>query len=341
MNIDGTTAGVPNSDQLRVERAYFVWNKMGGSDFFLSLGRRPSTSGPPLNYREDELRAGTPTGSLIDYQFDGITFGYKLSDKTILRLCYGVGYESGFGNNDLAKMPQDRLKDVHFLGGNFDIWNTENMLIQATVARAFDVTDGFNGLVVLPTDPLTGAPVPAPVVMRFTPSANLGAINLAGVTFTKRFRALDLFVSANYVGMRPNELTTPFGGLVSDPFDIPQDRNGGMIYAGIRYKFGEDERTKLGFEFNHGTKYWFNFAQAQDDIIAPKTNTRGEVYEVYLTHRLSSRFIVKANYIDYNYRYSGSGWHVGAPKRLSSTPILGFPTYKSAKVFSLSTIVRF
>ena len=91
LNVDGTTAGVPNSDQVRVERAYFVWNKMGGSDFFLSIGRRPSTSGPPLNFSEDELRAGTPTGSLIDYQFDGVTFGYRLGNKTILRLCYGLG----------------------------------------------------------------------------------------------------------------------------------------------------------------------------------------------------------------------------------------------------------
>ena len=186
INVDGSTAGVPNSDQLRVDRAYFAWNRIGGSKFFLSIGRRPSTSGPPLNYREDEMRGGTPSGALIDYQFDGITFGYKVSDNTILRLCYGLGYESGFGNGDLLQMPQDRLKDVHFLGGNFDIWNSEGWLIQATVARAFNVTDGFNGLVVLPSNPLTGDEVQAPVVMRFTPSLNLGNINLAGFTVTRR-----------------------------------------------------------------------------------------------------------------------------------------------------------
>ncbi|MBS1795081.1 MAG: DUF3373 family protein [Acidobacteria bacterium] len=341
MNVDGTTVGVPNSDQIRVERAYFSWDKIGGSKFFLSIGRRPSTSGPPLQYREDELRGGTPSGALIDYQFDGITFGYKLSDKTVLRICYGLGYESGFGNGDLAQMPADRLKDVHFLGGNVDIWNSDTMLVQATVARAFDVTDGFNGLVVLPNNPLTGETVQAPVIMRFTPSTNLGAINLAGLTITKRFKKLDFFGSLNYVGLRPNDLTTPFGGMMSDPFETPQNRDGAMIYLGARYSFGTEDRTKLGFEFNHGTKYWFNFAQAEDDIIAPKTNTRGEVYEVYLTHRINNRFIVKGDYIYYNYRYSGSGWHVGAPKLLTSTPILGFPTYKDAQMFTLTTIVRF
>lgn len=341
LNVDGTTAGVPNSDQVRVDRAYFSWNNMGGSKFFLSIGRRPSSNGPPLNFREDELRGGTPSGALIDYQFDGITFGYKLNNNTILRLCYGLGYESGFGNGELIKMPQDRLKDVHFLGGNFDIWSSEGWLIQATIARAFNVSDGFNGLTVLPNNPLTGEEIGAPLVMRFTPSTNLGDINLAGITVTRSFGPLDLFGSFNYSGIRPNGESTPFGGLMSDPFDVAVDRDGYMFYAGFRYKFGEDERTKFGFEFNHGSKYWFNFAQAQDDIIAPKTNTRGEVYEVYLTHRINNRFILKGNYANYNYRYSGSGWHLGLPKRLTEMPILGFPTYKDAQILTVSTIVRF
>ncbi|MEW6128759.1 MAG: DUF3373 family protein [Acidobacteriota bacterium] len=341
LNIDGTTAGVPNSDILRVERAYFTWNNIGNSPFFLSIGRRPSTEGPPLNLRQDELRGGTPSGALIDYQFDGMTFGFRASDHTILRLCYGVGYESGFGNGEVLKLPQDRLKDVHFLGGNVDLWTSENMLIQATVARAFDVTDGFNGTMVLPNNPLTGDPVGAPVVMRFTPSTNLGNINLYGLNVTRKFNHLDTFVSANFVGLRPNDKTTPFGGLGVDPFEVPKNQNGSMIYLGARYGFGNDDRSKIGFEFNKGSKYWFNFAQAEDDIISPKTNTRGEVYETYFTHRITSRFIFKADFMRYNYKYSGSGWHLGAPKKLTDSPILGFPTYSKASKFSVGLVARF
>jgi len=40
-NMDGTTSGVPNSDQVRVERAFFSWNRIGGSKLYLSIGRRP------------------------------------------------------------------------------------------------------------------------------------------------------------------------------------------------------------------------------------------------------------------------------------------------------------
>jgi hypothetical protein len=342
MNIDGTTAGVPNSDQLRVERAYFSWNNIANSKLYLSIGRRPSTGGPPLNYRQDELRGGTPSGALIDYQFDGITVGYKFSENMIWRLCWGLGYESGFGNGDLLKMPQDRLKDTHFLGANLDLWNSDTTLIQATYAHAFNVTDGFNGLMVLPTNPLTGDPVPAPVVMRYTPSANLGGIHLFGMNASRRAKAFDFYASGNLSATRPNGVTTPFGGLLSDPFETPVNHSGYMALGGVRFNAPwNDGRTKLGFEFNHGSQYWFNFAQASDDIIAPKTNTRGSVFEAYLTHRINERFIFKGDYIKYVYDYSGSGWHVGAPKALNSQPVLGFPTYDGASMVSVGLISRF
>lgn len=341
LNVDGTTAGVPSGDMIRVERAYFTWNKIGGSNFFLSIGRRPSTDGPPMQYREDEPRGGTPAGPLFNFQYDGLTFGYHLGKSTVLRFCYGLGYESGFGNGDILKQPSDRLKDVHVAGFNLDLWTTEKSLLQAMIVRAFNVTDGFNGLVVLPSNPLTGDSVSAPVIMRFTPSANLGNINLGGILYTRKIGQWDVFGSVNYVGLRPNGTTTPFGGLGSDPFETPVNHNGYMFYVGARYRFRNEDRTKLGFEFNHGSKYWFNFAQAEDDIIAPKTSARGDVFESYLTHRINSRFIVKADYMHYNYKYSGSGWHVGAPKLLDSTPILGFPTYKNAQMFTLSMITRF
>jgi uncharacterized protein DUF3373 len=342
LNIDGTTAGVPNGDMIRVERVYFNWNNIGGSKFYLSIGRRPSTEGPPWNFRQDEPRGGTPSGSLIDYQFDGITFGYHVNEKVALRACYGQGFSSGFGNGNLLKTPADRLKDVHFFGGNFDLYSTDKTFIQSTIARAWDVTDGFNGLVVLPNNPLTGEAVQAPVVMRFTPSANLGAINLYGLNVQRTLRQFDLYVSGNWVSLRPNGQTTPFGGLMSDPFEAPQNHEGHMVYAGVRYSIPQnDGRTKIGFEFNQGSKYWFNFAQAEDDIFAPKSNTRGEAYETYLTHRINDHFIFKADFMHYNYTWSGSGWHLGAPKRLNSTPLLGFPTYDSANMFTAGLTTRF
>lgn len=340
LNIDGTTVGVPNSDILRVERAYFDWKNIGGAPVYLSIGRRPSTGGAPLHLRQDEPRGGTPMGSLINFQFDGITAGWHLNEKSTVRLCYGLGYESGFGNGEQLKMPADRLKDAHFLGVNWDIWSTDQMFVQATVARAFDVTDGFNGLVVLPNNPLTGAPVGAPVVMRFTPSANLGDIDLGSLVVMRRDGPLDWFASINFNRSDPNGVTTPFGGLFSDPFQTPEKQDGNMWYAGLRYSL-PNEQTRVGFEYNHGSKYWFNFAVAEDDIVAPKTSARGNVWELYATHRINKKFIAKLDYMRYDYEYSGSGWQLGDPKQLDSTPVLGFPTYDTVGKVALSVMTRF
>ena len=344
MDVDGTTASVPTGDFLRVERAYFTWKNIANlpGNLYLSIGRRPSTDGPPLNYRLDEPRGGTPSGALINYQFDGVTIGYHIKDKTALRLCWGLGFDSGFGNGQIDQLPADRVKNVQFLGGNFDVYATDKSLVQVTIARAWNLTDGFNGLVVLPTNPLTGDPINAPVILRFTPSANLGALDLYGIVVEHRVGSFDLYASMNWDGLRPNGITTPFGGLGANPFDTPTNHNGHMVYAGFRYNVAKDsDRTKIGFEFNQGSKYWFNMAQAEDDIFAPKTQARGEVYEAFITHRINNHFILKGDYQRFHYTWSGSGWDVGAPERLSTDPLLGFPTYDRGTLLTAGLTARF
>ncbi len=340
MNIDGATTRVPNSDLLRVERAYFNWNNIADSSLYLSIGRRPSTGGPPLHLRDDEMRAGTPLATLIDFQFDGITAGYSLADYSHLRLCYGLGYESGFGSAENLKSPADRMKDVHFLGVNWDLYDKGDTFVQGTVARAFDVTDGFNGLVVMPVNPLTGMAVPAGIVMRYSPSANLGDIDLASLMAMQQWRGFDFFASYSLMKSHPDAATTPFGGLFCDPFDTPQEQDGHMFFAGARYGFA-DEKTNVGIEFNQGSQYWFNFSQGADDVFAPKTATRGEVWELYVTHRITPKFVAKLDFMDYQYDYSGSGWHLGAPKDLDQMQMLGFPSYKNATKMALSLTARF
>ena len=337
INIDGTTSSVPNSDILRVERAYFTWS---GDKFYLSIGRRPSTGGTPLNFRNDEPRGGSPLGTLVNFQFDGATFGWKINDQSTFRLCYGVGFESGFGNAQELKTPADRLKDASFLGINWDIWNTENLFVQTTIMRAFDVTDGFGGLVVLPVDPVTGQDVPAPIVMRYAPSATLGDISWASVVAVMHPGAFDVFGSLSYLESDPNDVTSPFGGLFSDPFETPEKQDAYSYYLGARYNFSND-KTKIGLEYNYGSEYWFNMAVAEDSLFAPKTSVRGDVWELYLTHRITKNFILKLDYMKYNFKYSGSGWHMGAPKDLDSTPILGFASPTDADRFLLGLQARF
>jgi hypothetical protein len=338
---DGTTVGVPpSSDLIRLERGYFTWRDIADLPMYLSVGRRPSTGGAPLNFREDEPRGGTPIGALFNYQFDGITWGYHFSEQSTFRICYGLGYESEWGNGSEYKPPSDRLDDTWFVGAVWDVWNTEDMLVQLNVATAQDIGDGFNGLTVLPFDPVTGQDAP-PAVIRYTPTDNIGNMNLAGLVLVRHDGPFDWFASVNYSESDPNDVTTPFGGMFADPFETPDDEDGHMYYLGARYNFPND-KTRLGLEFNHGSEYWFNFALAEDDFLGPKTSVRGDVWEVYLTHRIRDKFIFKIDYIDYSYDYSGSGWILGAPKDLGDNGnILATPTYDDASKFMASFTARF
>ena len=343
INVDGTTVGVPNSDIVRVDRAYFDWTHIGDTGTYLSIGRRPSTAGPPTEVNEGRLRGGTPLGHVVDYQFDGVTVGYTFKDKmpgAVWRFCYGLGYESGFGSGAELQPPANRLKDVHFGGLNLDLYSTDRLFVQATVLRAWNVTDGFNSLVVMPADPVTGNAVKAPVVMRFTPSANLGDIDLYGMMTESTRDRVTLFASVAGMHTKPENVTTPFGGLLSDPFETPESHAAWSLYTGARFDL-PNQKTQVGAEYNYGSQYWFNFTQSADEILNSKLSTRGHVVEAYVNQSIGKWGQLRVSGINYDFVYSGSGWHMGAPKKISDVPVLGFPSFKN--VFNLRTAftVRF
>jgi len=339
LNTDANWPGVPGDATLKVDRAYFTWTHMFADPLYLSVGRRPSTDGPPLHYREDEVRQGTPMGTIIDMQFDGATLGWHLGEYSTLRACYGVGFESQYGNGLVSA---DRaLKDAPFFGFNIDAYDSPDMQVQTTLARAFDITDGFAGLIIMPNDPVSGQPMPGPIVTRFAPSANLGDFDVASLLVSRTDGPVDWFVTGSWSKSHPDDVTGPFGGLLCDPYDVPESQTGSMYYLGARYTFRNDQ-TKVGLEWNKGSQYWFNFTPAQDDLIGPKTATRGTVWEAYVTHRIRRTFIARLGYIHYDYDYTGSGWHVGAPKEIGDTPVVqGFPTYSKAGMLSLGFSARF
>lgn len=341
INVDGTTVGVPNSDIVRVDRAYFDWNRIGGSGLYVSLGRRPSTGGPPLEIKEGKLRGGTPLGHVVDYQFDGVTVGYTFGEAmpgAIWRFCYGVGYEAGFGSGDQLRSPADRLADVQFGGVNMDLYSTDNTFVQVTALRAWNVTDGFNSLVVMPVDPVTGNPAPGPAVMRFTPSANLGDIDLAAALIERHDGPVHTFVSLAGEWTHPENVTTPFGGLLSDPFSRPVAHDAWSLYTGLRYDVA---KSQLGVEYNYGSQYWFNFTHAADEILLSKLATRGNVVEAYFIQQVGDHASLRVSGINYDFQYSGSGWHMGEPKKIADTPMLGFPTYKNMFNLRVAFNVKF
>ncbi len=346
--MDGTNGGNTTGDWLRVERAYFDWKDIGGSNFYLSMGRRPSTYGPPSQYRENEMRGGTPSGHLVHFNFDGITVGYKLGKHTgvdgqVVRFCYGQGFESEWGNGELFN--EIDTKDVHLGGFNIDAINDGTNLLQFTLFRAVDVTDGFKGTIAVPTGflppSLQQAMFPGfNMITRVQPTTNIGDITLGGVGFTREeMNGINWFGSFGWTQSDPNGKAGMFGGLLSDaemvpvssdgnPLDGTNDivamdftgnstdnkkRDGFSIYAGVQIPAW---MGKVGLEYNYGSKYWTPFTQAQDDILGSKLATRGHVGEAYYIFDINPKMFIKVGGLYYDYKYTGSGAPVGAPQNV-------------------------
>ncbi len=359
--MDGTGSGNTTGDWLRVERAYFDWKDIAGSNFYLSIGRRPSTYGPPGQYRENEMRGGTPSGHLVNFNFDGITVGYHLSKHTgvegqTIRFCYGQGFESEWGNGELFN--EIDTKDVHLAGFNIDAINDGTNFLQFTLFRAWDVTDGFKGLIAFPTQ---YANFFAPTlysdmqkfptfnfVTRVQPSANLGDITLGGIGFAQEtMSGFNWFVSGGWTRLESNGKAGMFGGLASDavyearlnqagtevimvPVRATSDetQDGYSVYAGVQIPA---PAGKLGLEYNYGSKYWTPFTQAQDDAIGSKLAARGHVGEAYYIIDINPNMFIKLGGIYYDYQYTNSGSPVGAPQKIDDV--------QTGEAFSLLPVV--
>lgn len=344
--MDGTSSGNTSGDWLRVERAYFDWKKINGSEFYLSIGRRPSTYGPPSHYRENELRGGTPSGHLVNFNFDGATLGYNLGEITgvegqVVRFCYGQGFESQWGNGEM--FGEIVTKDTHLGGFNIDAINDGTNFLQFTLFGAKDVNDGFKGTMAFPTQ-LAGIFAPTMYqdmqkfdnfnfVTRVQPSGVIGDMYLGGIGFARE-EANDIkwFASLGWTRAEPNGNAGMFGGMLSDAIfeaelnstgteiimvpktsDDSDTKDGYGIYVGVQIPapYG-----KFGLEYNYGSKYWTPFTQAQDDPIGSKLATRGHVAEAYYIFDINPKMFIKLAGLYYDYEYTGSGTPVGAPQKI-------------------------
>ncbi len=331
---DGQTGHLPLDNKLVVDYAYATWSNIFDLPVWFSVGRRPSTEGLPTNIRQNREKVGTAgvPGLMIDYAFDGMTFGIAPYIEALpgfyAKVCYGKGYDSGFRTD----LPGDSTpKDVNFIGVNIVPVDTDTLHVELQWDRAFDIFDTF---------PDSGV------------KANLGDIDQYGLTATYMLDnvgpgALNLFASAAISKTHPSDellrmniLTNdpnatgdstgqtllyiqnqPMAGLLYDYGDEKKSRTGHAFYLGARYDLNTG--TKIGLEYNHGSKNWITFGPASDDLWTNKLGTRGDVYEAYLIQELPElpiarmgKAFFRLGYQYYKFKYTGSNSWIGTPKKI-------------------------
>jgi Protein of unknown function (DUF3373) len=365
ITLDGNTSSVPHGDTISLERAYFLYSNMINEiPVSFSLGRRPSTDGPPMEYGKNSMEAGSPLSTIINWQFDGASLNFGLEEVTNIpgaafKLCYGLGFEGGWGNSYSLQNTATDVDDVHMFGVIATLYNDDAFSAVFNYAHAWDITDGFTGLTLMPFIPYKKAdgtynfePNYGGYVSRMQPMTEIG--DWDGASFLLRSnleertgKDIDVFLALSWSHTDPSQISqNPFyeimgQGLLSSNGQLePQD--GYSIYAGILFPM--PLKAKLGLEYNWGSEYWFNFTGAEDSIAGSKLAARGSVIETYYIQPIISKnFFLKLGMKYYDYEYTGSGNPLGAPVKISEASSLDaiFPVIDKVWDLSASLTMQF
>lgn len=336
LTFDGSSGRQPKDNTLVVDRAIINWNNIAGLPMWFSIGRRPTTDGPPNQLRLGlDERMASPS-AYMNYAFDGLTLGYAYNNlfgmedaPGRIRFCYGRGFESGPTDQSDGSLEDD----VDFGGLSWDIYNKGDQFIYLQSFGAFNIFNvPDNVTFVNPYEfsvwqaelAATGSGVYFDPLNRehnlILDRDNLGNIFHTAAVYMDKYQDLNYFIHAGWSHTDPQGTDELGNGLLSSWYDEPTSKDGYSVHLGVRYDLN-DLGLKLGAEYNYGSEYWISFTPAHDDLYQSKLATRGHVYEVYGIYDLPTgeaiskygKVFMRLGYQHYEYNYTGSGFWLGAP----------------------------
>jgi len=330
---DGNVTRTPTGDSaLYVDRAFVNWNNIADLPMWFSIGRRPTTDGPPAEVRlgMDE-RLATPM-AFMNWPFDGLALGYGWNwgpeelGTSKLRFCYGRGFEDGLQADSL-----NTIDDMDFAGLSWDIMKKDDRFAYIQSFMAFNVINYPN---------FQSEFIDAMAPSMYGPRVNLGDIWHTSAVYQNKVGDLNYFLSGGYSQTMPNS-----NGMFNDAMYMmgmggaanTDNEHGYSLYAGLRYDM-DNIGLKLGAEFNWGSQYWLAMSPGHDEIYQSKLATRGQVYEVYMIYDLPTgeaiskyaKTFIRLGYQHYEYDYTGSGdWNM-YPYKLADAAAFGMDSVESA-----------
>jgi len=293
-NFDGVAKdfdhpSIPEDEgNLHVERAYIDYF-IPNTPLCLTFGRLPTSEGPPNELKENTTRKATWPKLLNDGESDGIMANLSMNwtglDGAMLRFAYaklsqnykeytGLEFDDTRIYVGAAETELPGIKDSLFWLG----------YIRAQGVNAVTQIPGSTSLKVVDYPKSAGNWDFYNIHLQFNNIRNLG---------------LDWFVSYTHLHIDNTSegskiaTTMPDGstavvaevGVYTDSMNgnLGKTRNGRCLFTGFRYRLpirGLKFPT-VGFEFNHGTKYWTGVTSRGGGDIINKINVNGEAYEAY------------------------------------------------------------
>ena len=317
-NFDWISSESAYNDTLRVRSAYFYYHNRTflGTDipWTMSIGRRPSTGGKLINLRDDD-RDTSPLAHAINVEFDGLSSKFsfkKYVQGMYVKFCAGRGMSNAtpmfsatpYSQDDAANSSIDMLGvifapyDNNQYSVTTQYYYANNLIdMSATVPNAIDTVGGIHSA-----------------------SANL-TVKGIGNEWSDFLDDSTFFVSAAMSKTNPKDGKAMLGST--------QSETGTSFWIGAQFPSLMSDDGKMGFEYNHGSKYWRSMTYGEDTSIGSKIAARGNAYEAYFTEYLSEeKLSLQLRYTYIDYEYSGSngffGSTTGTPMTMDQAVAAGY-----------------
>ncbi|MCG3707491.1 DUF3373 family protein [Aliarcobacter butzleri] len=314
-----------NDDDIKLKEAYWLYQneRLFGTDipWSVSVGRRPSTDGLPINIRNDQ-QPNSPLSHTIDVEFDG--FSFKIDTEGVtgftgswLKLCGGRGLTNAtprFDNNGTPYSTDNQeIDDIDMLGLIYVPYDDGQYSVHMQYSHAWNLI-GFN------TQPTF---------------EDVGDIDLATVLF--KTEGIGDGIS-DYL-----DNTTAFASFAMSKTNpnskgmlgTTDSQTGYSVWLGVNAPCPIlPDSAKIGFEWNKGSKYWRSMTYGEDTYAGSKIAARGQAFEVYRTQKLTEALSFGVSYVYIDYDYTGSNSFFGAdgePMSMSDAQANGQNPVKEAQ----------
>ena len=275
---------------LRVRQAYFVYSDQFGNGlpYSFSVGRRRATDGFLANFREGDEEPGSPLAHITNMEIDGAMVKLDLEKYTLpgafIKTVYGRAHSGGMstlydktGYNPYAQADEDYNENVDFLvflGNLYDNGQYKVMFENATILNTKGARVGTKVGGLLPDG-------------HKNLSLDAGTANLTALSFQMTgvgdmindfLDSTTLFLSLARTQYSPDSGKELLGST--------SDEDGYSVWTGFSIPDMITEKGKIGFEYNHGSKYWTPMTWAEDSVMGSKLAVRGDAYEGYWNFNL-------------------------------------------------------
>jgi hypothetical protein len=313
---DWVSSESAHDDTLRVRSAYFFYteDELAGLDipWTFSLGRRPSTEGHLINFRDD-VKASSPLAHAVNVEFDGASAKFGTEELTGLtgsyfKLCAGRGMsnaEPRFNSAPYATSSDAKSSNIDMVGIIVVPYDDKQYSTGFQYTYANNLIDMVN-----PYDPTQGMNT----VGGLHTATAFAMVNGIGDGWSEFLDDSMIFVSGAM------SKTNPYGGAntstmsgQNEMLGSPDSKTGYSYWIGTQFPSLISDEGRWGIEFNHGSKYWRPITYGEDTLVGSKIAARGDAYEMYFNEPLVKdilTFQLRYTYIDY--KYSGSNGFFGS-----------------------------